>query len=244
MQKLYEFVKGSGFIVMLTDERGYIMEAFGDKDTLEQAEGLHFIKGADWTEESVGTNAIGTAAVMKRPIQTSGAEHYCQKHHSWTCSASPIFNEVGQMIGILDMSGPSNETHLHTLGMVVAAVEAIMDQIRIQKKNRELILANNQLINIFQTMSDGVMIIDDQGVILQINTVAEQIFGKLASELIGQSIKETFGGGVPSIKKTLERHEAYNDTEVMVDTVNGRLHFLSSAVPIMDDDVSLVVRLS
>ena len=85
---------------------------------MEQAQGLYFIKGADWSEASVGTNAIGTAAVLKKPIQTSGAEHYCLKHQAWTCSASPIFNLDGQLIGVLDMSGPLDGTHIHTLGMV------------------------------------------------------------------------------------------------------------------------------
>ena len=202
MLKLYEFVKGSGFIVMLTDERGFIMEAFGDHDTLDQAQRLYFVKGADWTEESVGTNAIGTAIVLKRPIQTSGAEHYCQKHHAWTCSASPIFDKNGQMIGVLDMSGPKDCTHLHTLGMVVAAVQAITDQMRIRKKNRELKMTNNRLIDIFQTMSDGVIIIDQQGVVTEINPVAEQIMGKPARELIGQSIKTFLATGYLRCRKS------------------------------------------
>ncbi|MDD3364123.1 MAG: sigma-54-dependent Fis family transcriptional regulator [Syntrophomonas sp.] len=236
MLKLFEFVKDSGFIVILTDERGYIMEIFGDEDTLDQAQGIHFIKGADWTEESVGTNAIGTAVVLKRPIQTSGAEHYCQKHHAWTCSASPIFNMNGQMIGILDMSGPSNKTHLHTLGMVVAAVEAIKDQIRIQKKNRELTIANDRLTDIFQTMSDGVMIIDKQGVVIQINPVAEQIIGRPSEELMGKAIKEIVGREVHGVEKVLKRQESFSDSELMVDTIDGRIHCLSSGMPLFDDE--------
>lgn len=236
MLKLYEFVKGSGFIVMLTDERGYIMEAFGDKDTLEQAKGLKFIKGADWTEASVGTNAIGTAVVLKKPIQTSGAEHYCQKHQSWTCSASPIFNMTGQMIGILDMSGPINSAHLHTLGMVVAAVEAIMEQMKVRVKNRELTMANNRLTDIFQTMSDGVMIIDQQGVVTQINPVAEQIIGKPAENLKGKSIGDILGRDLSALEGALKRQESFNDTEILLDAIDGRIHALCSGRTIADSD--------
>jgi len=235
MLKLYEFVEGSGFIVMLTDERGYIIEAFGDKDTLKQANGLYFIKGASWTEEAVGTNAIGTALVLKKPLQISGAEHYCQKHQSWTCSASPIFDRNGQMLAILDMSGPLNKTHLHTLGMVVAAVESICNQMRIQEKNRELTILNNRLTEIFMTISDGVIIIDNKGIIVQINPMAEQIICKTAGELIGQSIDTLLGRRISSIEKALNRKEGYNDIEIMVDTVDGRIHCLTSGMPIMDD---------
>lgn len=237
MLKLYEFVKGSGFIVMLTDERGYIMESLGDKNILEKAQELYFMKGADWTEESVGTNAIGTAVILKRPIQISGAEHYCLKHQTWTCSACPIFDKRGEMIGILDMSGPLDETHLHTLGMVVASVEAIMDQMELREKNRQLIIANNRLVDIFKTMSEGVMIINENGVILQINPVAEQIFGRTASELVGKEIKQIFGRDAQGVEKTIRRQESFSDLEVMVDTADGRVHCLSSGVPILDNGV-------
>ena len=237
MLKLYEFVKGSGFIVMMTDERGFIMETLGDTGTLERgAQGLCFIKGADWSEASVGTNAIGTAAVLKKPIQTSGAEHYCVKHQTWTCSASPIFNLDGQIIGVLDMSGPLDSTHIHTLGMVVAAVEAITEQIRIRKKNRELITANNKMTEIFQTMSDGVMIIDDQAVLTQVNPTAEKIIGKPASELVGKSIYEILGPHLPALEKTLKWHKSFNDAEVLIDSADGRIHCMSSGMPLLDDE--------
>ena len=253
MLKLYEFVKGSGFVVAMTDERGYILELFGDTDTLKDSKVYNFVKGARWTEEEVGTNAIGTCLVLHKPIQTSGAEHYCYNHHNWTCSASPIFDKKGQMVAILDMSGPLDGTHLHTLGMVVAAVEAIMDQMQIQEKNRQLTVANNgiqdknrqltvantRMTNIFQNMSDGVLIINNQGVIMDINPVAKQIVGKSDRDLVGHSILEILGRGVPAVEQTLNRKESYSDVEVIVDTVNGRVHCLSSGMPIVDDEGSL-----
>jgi PAS domain S-box-containing protein len=237
MLKLYEFVKGSGFIVMLADERGFIMESLGDKNMLEKAQKLHFMKGADWTEESVGTNAIGTAVILKRPIQISGAEHYCLKHQTWTCSACPIFDKRGEIIGILDMSGPLDETHPHTLGMVVASVEAIMDLMELQEKNEQLIVANNRMVDIFKTMSEGVMIINENGVIQQINPVATQIFGRTSSELLGKEIKQIFGRDAQGVERTIRRQESFSDLEVMVDTADGRIHCLSSGVPILDNGV-------
>jgi transcriptional regulator of acetoin/glycerol metabolism len=70
MQRLFEFVQGSGLIVMLTDERGYIIESFGDDCTLQKGAEINFVLGARWTEEQVGTNAIGTALVLRKPLQT------------------------------------------------------------------------------------------------------------------------------------------------------------------------------
>ncbi|MEN6460705.1 MAG: sigma-54-dependent Fis family transcriptional regulator [Syntrophomonas sp.] len=235
MAKLYRFVQGSGFVVVLTDERGYIIEVLGDSDTREKAEDLNFIKRASWTEEAVGTNAIGTAVVIKKPIQTTGAEHYCLKHHTWTCSACPIFDLDGTMIGILDLSGPLYETHLHTLGMVVAAAEAIMDQMKVQKKNRELTLANTRLNDIFQTMSDGVMIFNETGIVNQVNPVVEHIFGQPDYDLVDTAVQELVGNKAPCAEQILLKQKAYSDVEVLVDSRIGRIHCISSGKPIFDD---------
>ena len=134
MANLYEFVKGTGFVVVLTDETGYVMEVFGDEDTLKNPLTSNFFRGASWQEEECGTNAIGTGVKAKQPIQVSGAEHYCSKHHCLTCSAAPIFDNRKQLIGLLNISGASHMSHLHTLGMVVAATEAIMAQLDIRRK--------------------------------------------------------------------------------------------------------------
>lgn len=235
MANLHRFVEGSGFIVMLTDEQGFILEALGDNDTLEDAAKINFVPGASWIEEEVGTNAIGTALVLKRPLQVSGSEHYCYKHHRWTCSAAPIFDTDGRMIGILDMSGPSHETHLHTLGMVVAAVEAITHQMKIRQKNRELTLTNCRLNNIFQTMSDGVIIIDQHMAVNQINPVAKQVLGGAETEIIGRLLSDIFAGKAPHTERMLAGEGGYTDVEVMVDAGNGRIHCLASAMPIKDD---------
>jgi len=235
MTNLYKFFEGSGYIVMLTDDQGYIIEAFGDEDTLKDALGLNFIKGANWTEEAVGTNAIGTALVLKRPIQVSGPEHYCRKHHAWTCSATPIFDKSGNVLGILDLSGPSNEAHLHTLGMVVAAEEAIREQMRIRQKNRELTLANSQLTNIIQTTSDGVITFDENGFVTRLNPASEQILGKNSRDLVGKPVKGIFGDRARFVDSLLAGNESFHDVEIMVDSIDGLIHCLASGKPILDD---------
>ncbi|MEN6461813.1 MAG: PAS domain-containing protein, partial [Syntrophomonas sp.] len=231
MVKLYEFVAGSGFIVLLSDERGFIMNSIGDYDILDNAAKVKLMIGAGWMEEEAGTNGIGTALKLMKPIQVSGQEHYCKKLHSWTCSASPIFNDDGQIIGALQMSGPSSAVHLHTLGMVVAAVEAIKDQIRVRKKNQELTVLNSSLQNIFETMSDGAVILNRQGIINQVNPVAEQILG---FNLKGRSIDYLFGNAQKTYD-VLEKGQSYTDVEFRMDTGMRNFHCLVTGKPIKDE---------
>lgn len=235
MLKLYEFVSGSGFIVVLSDERGYIMEIIGDHDTLENAFKVNLVKGSGWIEQEGGTNGIGTALVLKKAVQVSGEEHYCKKLHTWTCSAAPIFGDNEQIIGALQLSGPSYAAHLHTLGMVVAAVEAISDQIKIRERNRELTVVNNSLNNIFQTMSDGAVIVDKYSIITQINPIARQMFEKYPGGIIGKSIEDIFDKS-PKISKIIAHDEAYTDAEVIVDTAMGHIHCLLSTKLVKDEE--------
>ena len=63
-----------------------------------------FSPGSVWTEEEVGTNAIGTCIKELEPIQIIGCEHFCKTHHNWTCSAAPIRNNKGEILGVINMS--------------------------------------------------------------------------------------------------------------------------------------------
>lgn len=234
MDNLYNFVAGSGFIVLLTDEAGCVLEITGDPEVLEQAAALRFFQGANWTEQEVGTNAIGTAIVLKRPLQVSGAEHYCQKHHGWTCSAAPVSDPYGRMIGILNLSGPSKGTHLHTLGMVVAAGAAITAQMTIQFQNHELTVTNSRLTNIFHTMSEGLIMVDRLGIIQELNPVAHKILGA-DKALLGTMVEKIFGRESSWTRKIINNRQSYTDLEIMVETKRGLIHCLVNGEPIIDE---------
>ena len=182
MKRMYQVVKGSGFSVMLTDGNGYVLETIGDEEIMKKAEELNFLKGAIWTEEAVGTNAIGTAIHIDQPLQTIGTQHYCKTQHSWTCSAAPIHDEKGNVIGCIDMSGESEKAHIHTLGMVITAAYSIESQMEI--------IRSNTLINAtFSSINDGMIILDENMKISKLNEQACEILGYSAQELTKKDMK-------------------------------------------------------
>lgn len=210
MKTLYEFVRGSGFIAVLTDEDGYILEMFGDSEVLERAGQLNFMKGANWTERVVGTNAIGTALVERRPLQIFASEHYCEGHHPWTCSAAPVHDPRGNLIGILDMSGSSEKVHIHTLGMIVAAVQAIENQLRMEESSEQVVVANRYFNAIMESISEGLLAVDRDGRITQINAAAGRMLRLSPEEVAGKSLAEIFNGNARAIdlfRGNLGQHE-------------------------------------
>ena len=176
MKRMYQVVKGSGFSVMLTDGNGYVLETIGDEEIMKKAEELNFLKGAIWTEEAVGTNAIGTAIHIDQPLQTIGTQHYCKTQHSWTCSAAPIHDEKGNVIGCIDMSGESGKAHIHTLGMVITAAYSI-------ESHMEIIRSNTLINATFSSINDGMIILDENMKISRLNEQACEILGYSSQEL-------------------------------------------------------------
>jgi transcriptional regulator of acetoin/glycerol metabolism len=231
MKQLYEFVKGSSFIVFLANREGYILEAMGDPETFWAAAQVNLIQGACWREAAGGTNGIGTALAIGHPVQVSGCEHYCQKLHSWTCSAAPLYDESGEMRGVLQMSGSQEETHLHTLGMVVASAEAIRKQLSVWQRNRELTLANAQLRHLFQTMSDGALVIDADGRVLQMNPVARKVFGK---EVTGEELHRILS--LADSVDPVQLNHPSKDLDVVLRTHDEPVEALLALKPLRDEN--------
>lgn len=176
MQNLHSIVLGTEFVLVLTDRHGYIMETIGEENIKKEASKINFAPGSLWSEEAVGTNAIGTCLVIDKPIQVVGAEHYCVHHHDWTCSAAPIHDDKGNLIGCLDMSGSFYEAHKHTLGIVVAAAYSIENQIALLR-SYELIETT------IESISDGMIIIDRNYNVNRTNDIAAKILGLKTDEI-------------------------------------------------------------
>ncbi|SMD12041.1 sigma 54-interacting transcriptional regulator [Sporomusa malonica] len=107
--------------------------------------------------------------------------------------------------------------------------------LKLKENHREIVLSYNRLENIFHTMSDGVLIVDEQGIIKQVNVITEEIFGRPASDLLNKSVKELMGSETPFIENAYRHQTAYNDFEIFIDASLGRLHCISSGRPIVDD---------
>ncbi|MET0897733.1 MAG: GAF domain-containing protein [Mycobacterium sp.] len=106
-------------ILVVADAKGRVLWRSGSTSVLANADKLGFIEGAHWGENAVGTNAIGTALASHRAVQVFCAEHYLRSHHPWTCAGAPIRDpRTGQVLGVVDVSGPAATVHPTTVALV------------------------------------------------------------------------------------------------------------------------------
>lgn len=218
MISLYNIVNDTEFLIRLTDKNGYVLEHIGNEHIINICKLCGLNDGYNVREDIIGTNAIGIALRKKEPIQVFGGEHYIKMYHDLTSSACPIKNKDGSILGVLSVSGKSEFVHPHTLGMVVAAAEAIEKEIKLKEQNRELKLTNERFHQITESISEGIIRIDNNMEIMSMNRFARklllfrenEILGKNISEILSDTSRKDVLDKIMDFKKVEEEAVAFN----------------------------------
>ncbi|MEW6546221.1 MAG: sigma 54-interacting transcriptional regulator [Bacillota bacterium] len=239
MRSLHELVAGSGFVVCLCDEEGYLLELVGDADAEGEAEKIWLVPGVRWSEAVMGTSGIGVSLVTGSPIQVCGAEHYWVGCHSWTCSSAAVHDPDGRLIGVLTMSGDYRRVHPHTLGMVVAAAQAIENQLRAASASDRLLVAHRYLLATIESMSEGLVSVDTAGRVTLINSVAGRLLGMQAGEAVGRPLDQFLFRQL-GLAAILESGREVVDRETNLELGTGRLHATVTAKPVMGDGCTVI----
>lgn len=193
MEYLYQQVRQSHSMVILSDNRGVLMHTLGDADFLGRAERVALAAGASWHEEHRGTNAIGTALAESCGLEIHGAEHFLERNSFLTCAAAPIVGADGSLLGILDISGDQRSRHPHTLGLVKTAARLI--------ENRLMSVAYRQAIRLhvhtqregIGTVAEGVFAVSEDGWIIGANRNALELMGLSRMDLAALPLERLFG---------------------------------------------------
>jgi len=230
MKDIYNLIQDTHFVLVLTNKDCDILEILGDEDILKDACMLNFSKGSRWSEKEVGTNAIGTCIAIDKPIQIIGEEHYCKKHHSWTCSSAPIHDPDNNLIGCLNMSGRSANAHSHTLGIVVSAAYSI-------EKHLELLKSHNLINKSFQSISEGIAILDTDYNIKKVNRVAKRIFSDQNEDIYDIDMKKALSDIIPSLNGNTSSESSVSITDFNFN-INHKRFFCSLYVaPILSNNI-------
>jgi len=241
MKNLYQFFKGSGFLVALFDVRGFILEIVGDDDIVQHVTEGNFVLGASLREEHAGTNAVGSVVELQRPVQIFGCQHYRKNYHRETCSASPIFDPEGKFIGGINLSGRYHKANPHTLGMAVAASQTIENQLRTQKALKEVQLSNSFQKTVIASIPEALITIDAGGHISLINDSAKKMFSMNFRLAEGKNIQAVFGRQNDSFINLIHKNETLTDAEVKIFSSPGFNEYTLTCNPIFSQDGKRIV---
>lgn len=237
MQTLFDVVKGSGFIVFLTDENGIMLHVIGDAEIMDQGKFINVVPGSDWSNRAYGNSALTICLESGKPVQLVAAEHVKKDLHEWTCSAAPIHNSEGMPIGALSMSGNYRKANRHTLGMVVAATLAIEKNLAERLTSNKLAASYKYLNTILDSMSEGLISMDNNGNVTMVNEIARELLGfkgdGVTDFVVPQKCLEIMG-------KVIETGEVVENEEVYYEASHGSFFYTLTAKPIYESDSMLI----
>lgn len=232
MENIYNFVRESGFQVVLADEQGYLLKVLGCKEILNKTKGVQLCPGANWTESYKGTNAIGTCLIERKPLQIHAWQHFCEANHFLTCSAAPIFDSEGTLQAVLNLTGDYHHANDHTLGMVVAGANAIENQLRLRRAHHKLFAAYKYSDTIINTMSEGLLTVDSEGIITQLNSAAGELIRIGNRDCIGEHVSKVLSHSTP-ILNLLRTGSDYENQKIVFEASG---HTFYSSGRLLHDD--------
>ncbi len=234
--------------LILTDADGVIIGSWGQPKFREKLTEIALSSGACWQEKVKGTNAIGTAIIEAKPVSVIGDQHFIQHHRFISCSANPIFDHLGHLIGILDITSEQKKHDFSTQVLVQNMVQQVENQLLnlIPQGHIRVDLACEK--GLLNSGWQGIIIANEDGQILAHNQVASQLLAQ--QNVIGQSLDD-----ILSIQST--DHPFVFKTKPLTDkkvksrsvTASNDLHYGDSTVEhcwqqanrVIDKDISLLI---
>lgn len=133
-------------IMIITDAEGHILWREGEPGVCRTADKVLLTEGVRWSEDVIGTNAMGTVLATGEAVQVYSAEHLVRTYHDWTCAAAPVKDpETGALLGAVDISGPLRTVHPAMLALVSATASLAEGQLRARVAIRDEQLRRNQM---------------------------------------------------------------------------------------------------
>ncbi|TIO79062.1 MAG: sigma-54-dependent Fis family transcriptional regulator [Mesorhizobium sp.] len=144
LNRLNLAVGGVGCCVMLADRDGIPLErrgAVADDETFDEW-GLW--TGTVWSEESEGTNGIGTCIADQRALTIHRDQHFFSRNTLLSCTTAPVYDHEGNLAAALDVSSCRSDL---TEGFVQLIAIAVGDAARrIEAENFRMVFSGARIL--------------------------------------------------------------------------------------------------
>ncbi|WP_310461128.1 sigma-54-dependent Fis family transcriptional regulator [Sphaerotilus sp.] len=199
MEMLHEQIVNSDSMVVLCDATGTIIHSIGDHDFLNRASKVALQPGVNWSEQAKGTNAVGTALIEESPTLVHADEHYMHANHFLTCSAAPILDPRGNILGVLDVSGDQRTYHQHTMGLVKMSARMIENHWLTDDYRNVMRLHFHSRVEFIGTLMEGILAVSQDGKLVGANRGALEQLSLSGAALRMHSLSTLFGTSVSAL---------------------------------------------
>lgn len=192
LETLATQIAGSNFLLAFADQDGVILDTYADNRFSMSNSGPGIVVGSRWSEGLCGTNGLGTALAIGQPVAVSGQEHYLTSLGDIFCTAAPVRDANGVIVGVLDASSYYESRQHHTQALVQMAATHMENQLLSHQMRQRIVLAIHPRAEFLGTLSAGLLAFDGEGRLRAANARSHQLLTGLALEP-GTGFEALFG---------------------------------------------------
>jgi transcriptional regulator of acetoin/glycerol metabolism len=176
LERFGEELRETQDMLALCDADGYVLATGGHPRVIEETTEINLRVGGSWSEQSAGTNGIGTALAEGRTVQVIGAEHYVAAWQRWVCTGAPIRHPItGETLAVIDVTGYKERVQAHTLLAVQATAALIEQRLLLEFTLDEKLLCDRLFARANRMPADAMLAVDHRGRVVQLNAAAERL---------------------------------------------------------------------
>ena len=198
LETLSRQIAGSNFLLAFADREGVILDLYADNRFSMSNTDAAILAGSCWREGIAGTNGLGTALATGAAVAVTGLEHYFLKLGDISCTAAPVRDAQGQVVGVLDASSFYESRQRHTQALVQMAATHIENGLLAHQMRGQLVLAMHPRAEYLGTLSAALLAFDGEGCLVAINGPGRSLFSGLDASR-GRRFEELFLESLDSV---------------------------------------------
>jgi transcriptional regulator of acetoin/glycerol metabolism len=205
LDTLFQAVGSTGCCVLFTDQDGVPVDRRGAvaDDTTFHRWGLW--PGAVWSEDSEGTNGIGTCIAEERALTIHRDQHFFARNTGLSCSVAPIYDHRGRIAAALDVSSCRADLTEGFVGLIAIAVADAARRIEALNFRHQFATARILLTPDLGRHTAGLLALDRDDMIIGATRTARLAYGitdaRLASPLPADSILASTNDRGPDLER-------------------------------------------
>jgi transcriptional regulator of acetoin/glycerol metabolism len=145
LDRLEATLQDMGTAIFLADRTGQIVaRRVAGRSERARFDNASAAEGFDFSEQSIGTNGLGTALQEGSPVFVRGPEHFNDALEELACAGTGIRHPAtGRLVGSLSLAAPADAAELMMLAMAREGARQIVDNLSASLGRREVALGRS-----------------------------------------------------------------------------------------------------
>ena len=183
LDRLYLAVGGVGCCVLLADRHGVPVDRRGASANDETFHSWGLWPGAVWSENSEGTNGIGTCLVEQRVLTIHRDQHFHTRNTMLSCTTAPIYDHEGNLVAALDVSSCRADLTEVFVNLISLAVADAARRIEVENFRLAFPKARILLVPVADRTSGALVAVDADDLVVGATRAARLALGITQSRL-------------------------------------------------------------